>query len=192
MARMNQSDLMRPYLTGATDTYIKLTQARVLVISEDVTDTMAADLSAVLLYLDHENNEPINMYLHTNGGAVSGLSNIYDVMQMINSPVRTFCIGKCYSAGAILLASGSPGERYAFANSSIMIHGIQTVFPYPGDDVSNSKNYYDFLKDNNDNIMKILAHHTGKSLEEVKADCKEDLYLDAFEALEYGLIDNIV
>ena len=184
---------MRPVLTGYADTYIKLAKHRVIVISENVTDNMASDLSALLLYFDNEDHEAmIEIYIHSNGGAVSGLTNMYDVIQMISAPVKTVCLGKCYSAGAFLLAAGTKGERYAMKNSSIMIHGIQAGFPIPGHDITSSKNYYEFLKNDNDNIMKILAHHTGHSLEKVKKDCKEDVWMNAKQALEYGLIDHII
>lgn len=184
---------MKPVLLGYADTYIKLAKHRVIVVAEDVTDNMAAELSALLLYFDNEDHESIiEIYIHSNGGASSGLSNIYDVIQMISAPVKTVCLGKCYSAGAVLLASGTKGERYAMKNSSIMIHGIQAGFPIPGDDITSSKNYYEFLKDHNDSIMKILAHHTGHSLEKVKKDCKEDVWMNAKQALEYGLIDHII
>lgn len=194
MSKFNHDhENMRPILTGYADTYIKLAQHRIVVVSEDVTDNMAAELSALLLYFDNEDHESmIEMYIHSNGGAASGLANIYDVMQMISAPIKTVCLGKCYSAGAVLLAAGTKGERYAMKNSSIMIHGIQAGFPIPGDDITSSKNYYDFLIDHNDNIMKILAHHTGHSLEKVKEDCKEDVWMNAVEAKKYGLVDNII
>ncbi len=182
-----------PLLTGYADTYIKLAKHRIVIVSEDVSDTMAAELSALLLYFDNEDHEAlIEMYIHSNGGAATGLANIYDVMQMISAPVKTVCLGKCYSAGAVLLAAGTKGERYAMKNSSIMIHGIQAGFPIPGHDITSSKNYYEFLQNNNDNIMKMLAHHTGHTLEKVKEDCKQDVWMDAKQALEYGLIDHIV
>jgi ATP-dependent Clp protease protease subunit len=178
---------------GYSETYVKLAKSRVIFLSENVTKEVAAQLSAMLLYFDNEDHTSmIEMYIHSNGGDSSGLSNIYDVMQMIESPIKTVCIGKCYSAGAVLLAAGTKGERYAFKNSSIMIHGIQCGFPIPGHDVTNSKNYYDFLKDHNDGIMKILAHHTGHSLEKVKQDCTRDVWMDAKQALEYGMIDGII
>lgn len=189
----HEHENMKPVLSGYADTYIKLAKHRVIVVAEDVTDSMAAELSALLLYFDNEDHESIiEIYIHSNGGASSGLSNIYDVIQMISAPVKTVCLGKCYSAGAVLLASGTKGERYAMKNSSIMIHGIQVGFPIPGDDITSSKNYYDFLKDHNDSIMKILAHHTGHSLEKVKEDCKQDVWMNAKQALEYGLIDHII
>ncbi len=189
----HEHENMRPVVAGYADTYIKLSKHRVIVISENVTDNMASDLSALLLYFDNEDHEAmIEIYIHTNGGAVSGLTNMYDVIQMISAPVKTVCLGKCYSAGAFLLAAGTKGERYAMKNSSIMIHGIQAGFPIPGHDITSSKNYYEFLKNDNDNIMKILAHHTGHSLEKIKEDCKQDVWMNAKQALEYGLIDHII
>ena len=189
----DHEQLRAPLLTGYADTYVKLAKHRILFVSEDVDDRMASELSAMLLYFDNENHEdPIEMYIHSNGGAVTGLSNIYDVMQMIQAPIKTVCIGKCYSAAAVLLAAGTKGQRYAFKNSSVMIHGIQFGFPIPGHDMTASKGYYEFIDSNNDNIMKMLAHHTGQTLEKVKADCKEDRWMTPKEALEYGLIDHII
>jgi ATP-dependent Clp protease protease subunit len=113
-------------------------------------------------------------------------------MQMISAPIKTVCIGKCYSAGAVLLAAGTKGERYAFKSSSVMIHGIQAVFPIAGHDMTASKNYFEHLESHNDNIMKMLAHHTGHSLAKVKEDCKKDIWMNATQALAYGLIDHIL
>ena len=182
-----------PMLTGYADTFVKLAKNRIVFVSENITDTMAAQLSALLLYFDNEDHESmIEMYIHSNGGAATGLSNIYDVMQMIQSPVKTICIGKCYSAGAVLLAAGTKGERYAFKSSSVMIHGIQFGFPIPGHDMTSSKNYYEYLTENNDKIMKILAHHTGHPLDKIKSDCTQDVWMDAKQALAYGIVDHIV
>jgi ATP-dependent Clp protease protease subunit len=190
----HENDLIRaPFLSGYADTHVKLSKRRVVVISENFTDKMAADLSALLLYFDNEDHEEkIEMYIHSNGGAATGLTNIYDVMQMIQAPVKTVCLGKCYSAGAVLLAAGTKGERYALKNSSIMIHGIQSIFPIPGHDITASKNYFEYLEENNDNLMKILKAHTGHTLEKVKQDCEQDVWMTAKEALDYGIIDQIV
>lgn len=177
---------------GYAETYVKLAKDRVIFLNENVTKQSASDLSALLLYYDNFSDEEISIYLHCNGGDAAGLANIYDVMQMIKSPIKTICIGKCYSAAAVILAAGSPGGRYAFKHSKIMIHGIQAGFPIPGHDMTNSKNYYEFLKDNNDNIMKILARHTGHTLDKIKLDCSRDVWLDAKQALEYGIIDEVL
>lgn len=174
------------------ETYVKASKSRVIFFSDIVTKKSAADLAAMLLYYDNLNHDNIFLYINSPGGDASGLSCIYDIMQMIKSPIKTICMAKAYSAGAILLAAGTAGERYAFKNSEIMIHGIQCIFPLPGEDISNSKNYFSFLKDNDDKVMKILAHHTGYSLAKVKKDCEQDLWLSAPEALEYGIIDAII
>lgn len=192
--RNHELDLLKPsMMIGYSETYIKLSQDRIIFFNELVTKQSAAELSALLLYYDNKNSEEvIQLYLNSNGGDAAGLANIYDVMQMIKAPIQTICIGKCYSAAAVMLASGSAGERYAFKNSKIMIHGIQAGFPIPGYDMTNSKNYFEFLKYNNDNIMKILAHHTGHTLEKVKQDCTRDVWLTTKQALDYKLIDKIL
>lgn len=193
MKNHDHEQMRAPLLMGYAETYVKLAKNRILFVAEGVSDVMAAQLSAMLLYLDNEDHEsPIEMYIHSNGGHVTGLANIYDVMQMVKAPIKTVCIGKCYSAAAVLLAAGTKGMRYAFRNSSVMIHGIQFGFPIPGHDMTNSKSYFDFVNSNNDNIMKMLAHHTGHTLEKVKTDCKEDVWMDAKGALEYGIVDHVI
>lgn len=175
------------------ETYIRLSKYRIIFLNEDVTKTVAANLSALLLHYDNENREePITLYINSHGGDAAGLANIYDVMRIVKAPIHTVCIGKCYSAGAILLAAGAKGERYALNNSKIMIHGVQFAFPIPGHDITNSKNYFSFVKENNDNIMKILAHHTGHPLEKLKKDCLRDVWMNPSQALEYGIIDHIL
>lgn len=184
---------MQSFIVGYAETYVKFAKDRVIFVSENITKTTAAELSALLLYYDNESHDDmITIYIHSNGGDASGLSCIYDVMQMVKAPIQTICIGKCYSAGAVILAAGSKGERYILKSSKVMIHGIQCMFPLPGSDFTSSKSYYQFLKDNNDNIMKMLAHHTGHTLEKLKEDCKQDVWLDAKQALEYGIVDHIL
>lgn len=186
-------DMFMAPLPWVVDTYVKLAKYRVIFISENISDKVASELSALLLYFDNESHdELIEMYIHSNGGDITGLANIYDVMQMISAPIKTVCIGKCYSAAAVLLAAGFKGERYAFKNSSIMIHGIQAGFPIIGHDMTASKNYLEFLDENNDNVMKMLANHTGHTLKKVKDDCKNDVYMTAKEAKLYNIIDHIL
>lgn len=178
---------------GYYETYVRLAKDRMIFLSEDVTKESAAELSALLLYYDNQDNEqPIELYINSNGGDSDGLSNIYDVMQIISAPIKTICFGKAYSAGAVLLAAGSPGMRYASKNSEIMIHGIQCAFPLLGHDQTDSKAYLDFLKKHNDNIMAILAHHTGHTLDKLKKDCTEDIWMSSKQALDYGIIDHII
>lgn len=172
--------------------YVWLANERIIFLKENITKTVAAEMAALLFYYDNKDIAPISIYIHCNGGDADGFINIYDVMQMIKSPVQTICLGKAFSAAAVLLAAGSIGKRFAFKNSKIMIHGIQCLFPIIGHDQVNSKNYLEFLNKNNDNIMKVLAKHTKHSLEDIKADCKRDLYMDAKDAKKYGIIDTII
>ena len=182
-----------PVVPGYAETYIRLASDRIIFLNELITKQTASQLSALLLYYDNDNSEEdISIYINSHGGDADGLSNIYDVMQMIKSPIQTICIGRCYSAAAVILSAGSVGKRYCFKHAKVMIHGIQASFPIPGDDMSNSKNYYSFLKDHNDSIMKILSKHTGHTLENVKEDCLRDMWLDAKAALSYNLIDEIL
>lgn len=178
---------------GYSDAYVKLAQHRVIIISEEITDILSAQLSALLLYYDNKDSEDfITIYIHSLGGASSALRNIYDVMQMIKSPIKTICLGRCYSAAAVILSAGTKGHRYAMKNSSIMIHGIQLEFPIPGDFISSSKAFFNSVKFDNDSIMKILSHHTGQPLEKIKSDCLQDIYLSAKDSIKYGLIDHII
>jgi len=185
--------LIAPIVRGYEDSYLKLSRNRCIFFTEDVSDTSAAELATMLLYYDHlDHSEPISLYLHSGGGAVSGLMNIYDIIQMIKAPVKTILLGKCYSAAAVILASGTKGERYALKSSKVMIHGVQFGFPLLGKDLVDSKNYIEFLGDINDLLLKILAKHTGQTLEKLKADCAREYWMTAQEAQAYGIIDHII
>ena len=185
--------LLAPLVRGYAASYIEMAKNRAIFMYEDVSDHLAAELSAMLLYYDNEDHEePISLYLHSNGGAVSGLANIYDVMQMVHAPIKTYLLGKCYSAGAVILAAGSDGMRYGLRSSNVMIHGIQFGFPIPVEDMANNQSYLDFVNEENDRLMKILSKHTGKPLEQVKVDCQREVWMDAKTAKEYGIIDHII
>ncbi len=178
---------------GYGESYVKLTKSRSLFISEVVTDRLGAELSAMLLYYDNQDHEAdINIYIHTDGGATTGMANIYDVMQMVHAPIKTILLGKAFSAGAWILAAGTKGKRYALRSSKVMIHGSQFIFPIPGLDLTNSKNYLEFVDSENDVMLKVLAKHTGQTFEKVKADCQTEHWMDAKAAKEYGIIDHIL
>jgi len=174
------------------ETYVKLASARMIFLSENLTKEVAAQMSAMLLYYDSLNHEDIEIYIHSNGGDASALVNIYDVMQIVKSPIQTVCLGKAYSAAAILLAAGTKGKRFVLKHSSVMLHGIQCGFPIVGHDQINSKSYFEFLKNNENGILKIVAKHTGNPFNKVKEDCNRDMYLNAVEAIEYGVVDYIL
>jgi ATP-dependent Clp protease protease subunit len=176
-----------------SDSIVELTKSRTIILSETFTSEMSSALSSLLIYYDHINQEePIKIHINSNGGEIASLLNIYDVMHMISAPVKTICMGRAYSAGAFLLASGKKGHRYALKNSKIMLHGIQCGFPLESQDLKNNKNYYEFLTRYNDLLFTILTKHTGQTFEKIKEDCKSDLYLSADEALKYGVIDNVI
>lgn len=196
---MNKKDnhdhdvLQAPLLRGYSDSYVKMTKDRAIFLSEVVTDKLGAELSAMMLYFDTQDpDKEINIYIHTNGGANTGMANIYDVMQMVHAPIKTILLGKAYSAGSWILAAGSKGKRFALRSAKVMIHGTQFVFPIPGFDHKNSKNYLEFVDAENDAMLKALAAHTGQPFDKVKADCQTETWMSAEEAKEYGIIDYII
>jgi ATP-dependent Clp protease, protease subunit len=192
-AHDHNEPMKQPIIMGYADSYVKMSKSRAIFLAEDITKQVGAELSALLLYYDNLSHEdPIHLYIHTNGGDVSGLSNIIDMMGMVKAPIKTLLLGKCYSAGAVILAAGTKGERRALKSSQVMIHGIQFGFPILGTDTASNKNYFEFVKDNNDNLMKILAKHTGQPLAKLKEDCVREMWLSASEAKSYGLLDHIV
>jgi len=176
------------------ESYIKLANDRSIFLYEDVTKEVAATISALLIYYDNVNSsQDINIYINSNGGDADSLINMYDIMQVIKSPVRTICIGKAYSAGAVLLAAGTKGKRSAFKNSEVMLHQLQCSFPIIGKtEAASSDLYLKFLTKYNDKILKILSKHTGFPLSKIKNDSSRDLFLSAEEALKYNLIDVII
>lgn len=171
-----------------------LAKDRIIFISEDISKSLASSLSGLLFYYDNQNDrEDISIYINTNGGDSSALSNIYDVMQMIKSPIKTVCIGKAYSAGAFILAAGTKGKRFITKNASVMIHGVQCAFPEsPLSDPKDSEIYFNFIKEHNFMILSALARHTGQSINKILEDCKKDNYLDSNDALKYGIVDKII
>lgn len=175
------------------DSHMLFAKHRTIFVSEDITKDVAVSLSALLLYYDHENShEDINIYINTNGGDAFALANIHDVMKMTQAPIKTICIGKAFSAGAFILASGTKGKRFITHNSSVMIHGLQTLFPSDGSDQKSSQLRFDFLKSLNTNILTSFAENVGKSYATVLEDCKRDNYLSAIEAKKYGIVDEII
>lgn len=173
--------------------YINLSQYRIIFLSEEITKNTASTLSALLLHYDSENNNDIILYINSPGGDASALINICDTMKTIKSPINTVCLGGCFSAAAIILCAGTKGKRFATKNSQIMIHGLQCMFPLtPNSDQKDSEIYYNFLKRYNNIVLGILAKHSKKTLKQIERDCKRDLWMDAKEALKYGIIDHIL
>ncbi len=175
------------------DAYVNLSESRCIFLSEVFTKRTSAEVCAWLIYYDRMNStQPIYLYISSDGGDGAALTSIYDIMHMISAPVYTICLGKCYSAGAFILAAGAPGHRYIYPNGQVMLHGLQVVHPIIGDDQNNAKTYFEFLNTYNDQVLTLLAKHTKQPFKKLKEDCKRDLYFDAQEAVSYGLADFVL
>lgn len=175
-----------------SDVYIQTTSNRMIFLAEPITKEVASAFTALIMHYNKVSKQhPVTIYLNSPGGDSSALLQMYSTMKASKAPIVTICIGAAYSAAAVLLAAGD--KRLAFKNSSIMIHGIQAVFPPITDiDQGSSSNYFRFLDSHNDDILKILSKHTKKPFAQIKQDCKNDLFFTAKQALAYGMIDAII
>ncbi len=178
---------------GYFESYVHLSRHRIIFLNEPISKETATNLCALLLYYDNKDHkESIKLYINSPGGDAGALAQIYDTMSMIKAPIATVCMGMAASAAAVILAAGTKGQRYAFPHARMMIHGIQSGFPVPGDDMVDSKTMFKFLQMNNDQVMKMLSKSTGQALEDIKLDCARDVWLDADQAVKYGLIDEVL
>jgi ATP-dependent Clp protease, protease subunit len=174
----------------AYDIYSRLLKDRVIMLTGPVDDHVANLLIAQLLFLEREDPDTdIEFYINSPGGSVSAGLAIYDTMELIKSDVATFCVGMAASMGAVLLAGGAAGKRYALPNSRVMMH--QVAGGYEGT-VSDARIRLEEMNRAQDNLMRILAHHTGQDIEKVRRDCDRDYWLSADEAKEYGLVDKVL
>lgn len=171
------------------DIYSRLLKDRIIIINGEIDNNLANSVVAQLLYLDSLNNEDINVYINSPGGSVTDGMAIYDTMNFINSDVSTIGLGICASMGAFLLSSGKKGKRYALPNSEVMIHqplggaqGQATEIKIAAEHILKTK----------DKLNKILAKNTGKDLSIIEKDTDRDNFMDAKEALNYGIIDEII
>jgi ATP-dependent Clp protease protease subunit len=172
------------------DIYSRLLKERVIFIVGPVEDNMANLIVAQLLFLESENPEKdIHIYINSPGGVVTSGMSIYDTMQFIKPDVSTMCIGQAASMGAFLLAGGSKGKRYALPNSRVMIH--QPSGGYQGQASDIHIHAQEILK-NREKLNQIMAEHTGQSVETISRDTERDNFMNAEEALEYGLIDEVL
>ncbi|MDD6340511.1 MAG: ATP-dependent Clp endopeptidase proteolytic subunit ClpP [Butyrivibrio sp.] len=172
------------------DIYSRLLKDRIIFLGEEVTDALASTIVAQLLFLESEDpNKDISIYINSPGGSVTAGMAIYDTMQYIKCDVSTTCIGLAASMGAFLLAGGTKGKRYALPNAEVMIHQ-----PSGGSKgmASDMKIVADQILKTKATLNKILAENTGKSIEEVERDTDRDNYMTAAEAVEYGIIDQVV
>ena len=171
------------------DIFSRLLKDRIIILSGEIDDILANSVVAELLYLDSINHDEISLYINSPGGSITSGMAIYDTMNFIKSDVSTICIGMAASMAAFLLSCGKKGKRYSLPNSEIMIHqplgGIQgqaTEIKIAAERILKLK----------DKLNKILSKNTGKNLKQIEKDTERDHFLEANEALEYGLIDKII
>ena len=172
------------------DLYSRLLKDRIIMLGDEVNEQTANVVMAQMLFLEKEDPEAdIHFYINSPGGSVYDGLAIYDVMQFVSCPVATTCIGKSASMGAVLLAGGEKGKRRILPNSRVMIHQVSSGFRGTTADINVQARETNFLMDK---LMEILSNHTGKTTEQVRIDCDRDYWMSAEEALEYGIIDEIL
>ena len=171
------------------DIFSRLLNDRIIFLSDEVNDTTASLVVAQLLFLEAQDpDKDIDFYINSPGGSVTAGMAIYDTMNYIKCDVSTICIGMAASMGAFLLSAGTKGKRIALPNSEIMIH--QPLGGARGQ-ATDIKIQADLILRTRDNLNRILAENTGKSIDEIARDTERDNFMTAQQALEYGLIDKI-
>jgi ATP-dependent Clp protease protease subunit len=174
----------------AYDIYSRLLKDRLIFVVGPIDDYMANIVVAQMLFLESENPEKeINLYINSPGGVVTAGLAIYDTMQFIKPDVSTICTGQAASMGAVLLAAGAHGKRYCLPHARVMIH--QPLGGVQGQ-ASDMEIHVRETLGVRDRLNKILAKHTGQSVEKIKTDTDRDNFLSAVDAVEYGLIDKVL
>ena len=174
----------------AFDIYSRLLMERIIFLGSQVNDDVASLVIAQLLFLEADDpDKDITFYINSPGGSVTAGMAIYDTMQYIRSDVATLCMGQAASMGALLLAAGAAGKRFALPNSRIMIHQPMGGFQGQATDIAIQAKEIIRLRGE---LNGILAFHTGQSLEKVEQDTERDYFMSAAEACKYGLIDKVL
>jgi ATP-dependent Clp protease, protease subunit len=174
----------------AYDIYSRLLKDRIIFLGTPIEDEVANLIIAQLLFLESEDPEKdISIYINSPGGVVTAGMAIYDTMQYIKPKVSTICIGQAASMGAVLLAGGEKGKRFALPNSRIMIHQPLGGFQGQASDISiHAKEILNIKK----KLNEVLAHHTGQKLEKIENDTDRDFFMTALDAKNYGLVDEVI
>ena len=199
---MFEKDSLVPYVVEQTskgersyDIFSRLLKDRIIFLGEDVNPTSASLVIAQLLFLESEDpDKEIFLYINSPGGSITDGMGIVDTMNYIKCPVTTICVGLAASFGAVLLANGEKGKRFATPNSEILIH--QPLIGGQGGGISGQateiKIHADHMIRTREKLNKLLSEKTGQSIETIERDTERDHYMTAQEALEYGLIDGIM
>ncbi len=174
----------------AFDLYSRLLKERIIFLSGAIDEGVANIVVAQLLFLEHEDpKQDIKLYINSPGGQVTAGMAMYDTMQFIQPDVSTICFGIAASMGAVLLAAGAPGKRFALPNAEVMIHQVMGGAEGQASDIEISARHILRTKEK---LNQILSHHTGQALKKVEKDTDRDYYMSSEEAKEYGLIDKII
>jgi len=172
------------------DIFSRLLVDRIVFIGTPINDTVASLVTAQLLYLESADPEKdINLYINSPGGNVTAGLAIYDTMQFVKPPIATTCVGQAASMGAILLAAGSAGKRYALPNARVMIHQPLGGMQGQASDIEIQAREMLRIKTK---LNEILSLHTGRTLEEIDRDTDRDRFMTAAEAVEYKIVDHVV
>lgn len=174
----------------AYDIYSRLLKERIIIIGSEIDDTLANLVIAQMLHLETDDpGADIMLYINTLGGSVSAALAIYDTMQFIKPNVSTWCVGQAYSAGAVLLAAGTKGKRFALPHSTVLIH--QPIGGIRGQASDISIHAREILRIKEE-LYEILAKHTGQPVEKLRADSDRDFFMTAQQAKEYGIVDDVI
>ncbi len=174
----------------AYDIYSRLLKDRIVFLGSPVDDAVANLVIAQLLFLESEDPKAdIFLYINSPGGLVTAGLAIYDTMQYVRPDVCTLCLGQAASMGALLLAAGATGKRWALPHSRIMIHQPMGGFQGQATDIDIHAREILRLREE---LNRILSHHTGKDVEDVARDTERDFFMDGGQALEYGIIDKVI
>ncbi len=178
------------YGERAYDIYSRLLKERIVFLAGPINDAVANTVIAQLLFLESQDpKKDIHLYVNSPGGSVTSTLAVYDVMNHIKADVATYCVGLAASGGAIILASGAKGKRFALPNAEIMIHQVMGGAEGQAVDIDIQARHIIKVKDK---LNRILAKHTSQPLEKIEKDSDRDFFMDPEEAKKYGIIDNIL
>ncbi|MFZ0658267.1 MAG: ATP-dependent Clp endopeptidase proteolytic subunit ClpP [Candidatus Binataceae bacterium] len=189
--------ILIPYVVEQTgrgersyDIYSRLLKDRIVFLGGQVTDDLASLVTAQLLFLESEDPErEINMYINSPGGSVTAGLAIYDTMQFVKPPVSTLCVGQAASMGSLLLTAGAKGKRYALPHSRILIHQPHGGFEGQAADIEIQARETVRIREL---LNEILSKHTGQPVKKIEKDTDRDNFMSSAEAVEYGLIDEVI
>lgn len=178
------------YGERAYDIYSRLLKDRIIFLGGPITDAVANTVIAQFLFLEHQDpKKDIIIYVNSPGGTVTGTMAMYDTMQFVKCDISTICIGIAASGAALILAGGAKGKRFALPNAEVLIHQVMGEAGGQAIEIEISAKHIIKIKDK---LNQILAKHTGQSLKKVEKDTDRDFYMNAEEAKEYGIVDEII